>query len=83
MANLVKCTRKIDETPIYLNLDTVMWLRWNEDENFTIVSWAAHQENVVRVLERPEDILKGADSRLHGGSADASERRHSSRERTK
>jgi hypothetical protein len=58
MANWVKCTRKADEAPIYLNLDTVMFLKWNELDGFTLVLLPGGKQNTIRVLERPEDILK-------------------------
>lgn len=56
MANWVKCTRKIDEKPIYVNLDTPMTMRWNEDEEFSVVMWS--KDDLVRVLETPEEILE-------------------------
>jgi hypothetical protein len=58
MANWVTCTRKVDETPIYLNLETAMWLRWNEDEEVTIVMWSSKNGELVRVLEKPEEIFE-------------------------
>ena len=59
MAEWIRCTRKLDGTPVYINLDTVKWLRRNEEEDFTAISWATGDENIVRVLEHPEDILQG------------------------
>ena len=59
MAEWIRCTRKLDGTPVYINLDTVKWLRRNEEEDFTAISWATGDENIVRVLEYPEDILQG------------------------
>jgi len=58
MIHWVKCTRKIDQQPIYINVGTATALRWNEQESFTVVSWASDKEATVRVLERPEDIIK-------------------------
>ncbi len=51
MAEWIKCTRKFDGTPVYINLDTVKWLRRNEEADFTAISWATGDENIVRVLE--------------------------------
>ncbi len=64
MAEWIKCTRKFDGTPVYINLDTVKWLRRNEEEDFTAISWATGDENIVRVLEYPDEILRGLPS--HG-----------------
>jgi hypothetical protein len=57
MAEWVRCTRKFDGMAVYINLDTVKWLRRNDEEDFTAISWATGDENIVRVLEYPEDIL--------------------------
>jgi hypothetical protein len=38
MANWVKCTRRADSAPIYLNFETVLTLRWNDAEAFTVVA---------------------------------------------
>ena len=64
MSNWVKCTRRSDEGAMYLNLDTVERMRWNDAESCTIVVWPGGKDKFVRVLESPEDIL-GAE---HGGS---------------
>lgn len=56
VANWVKCTRRVDEKPIYVNLDTAMTVRWNEDEKFTVVMWS--KDDLVRVLETLEEILE-------------------------
>jgi hypothetical protein len=61
VANWVKCTRKTDGTPIYINLDTVTWLRRNEAEDFTAIAWATGEQGLVRVWEYPEKILKACD----------------------
>jgi hypothetical protein len=58
MAKWMRCTRKSDSTPIYIHLDMVRWLRWNDEENFTVISWANGEENIVRVLEHPEEIFE-------------------------
>jgi hypothetical protein len=58
MANWIKCTRKIDNALIYLNLDTAVSVRWNDLEGFTAVSFVGDKENAVRVLEHPDDIFK-------------------------
>ena len=39
-----------------MNLDTAMTVRWNEDEKFTVVMWS--KDDLVRVLETPEEILE-------------------------
>jgi hypothetical protein len=62
MAQWVKCTRKADDMPIYVNISIALWLRRNEEQNFTLVCWAGAKENIVRVLETPEEILKQIDS---------------------
>jgi hypothetical protein len=59
MANWVKCTRKADSAPIYLNLDTAMTLRWNDAEAFTVVGLPGGPEQHVRVLEHPDDLFIG------------------------
>jgi len=60
VANWVRCTHKVDNEPIYLNLDTMKWLKWNQIEKFTIVAWPGGEENIVRVLEHPDDIFTAA-----------------------
>jgi hypothetical protein len=62
MARWVKCTRRSDGTPIYINLDTANWLRWNDEEGFTAISWPSGEENIIRVWERPDEILEAAGS---------------------
>ncbi len=43
-------------------LDNAIWLRWNEEERFTAVSWInGLMETIVRVTETPEEIFKRAD----------------------
>ena len=62
MANWVECIRVADGSPIYLNLDNAIWLRWNDEEHFTAVSWVnGLTEAIVRVKETPEEIFKRAD----------------------
>jgi hypothetical protein len=61
MANWVICTRKVDQAPIYINLDAVMWLRWNEDEELTVLTWSSKNGEIVRVLEKPEEIFAKAE----------------------
>jgi hypothetical protein len=59
----IQCTRKTDGTLIYLNLDNAIWLRWNEEEGFTAVSWiSGRSEHIVRVVETPEKIFKKVES---------------------
>jgi hypothetical protein len=58
MANWVKCTRKLDGTPFYVNLDFARWLRWNQKEQVTIVTLSGRKGDLVRVLERPEQIFQ-------------------------
>jgi len=57
MATWVKCTRRVDSKPIYLNLDVATSLRWDDEQNFTVVSLAPGKENIVRVLEHPDEIF--------------------------
>ena len=57
MSRWIICTRKGDDTPIYIDLDSVRWMRWNENEDFTALYWAGGEENVVRVRETPEEIF--------------------------
>jgi hypothetical protein len=61
MANWVKCTRKADKTAIFVNVDIAMSIRWSESDHATIVAYAGGDIDLVKVLERPEDILKGRD----------------------
>jgi hypothetical protein len=57
MASWVKCTRKSDNAPIFLNLDAAMTLRWNDAEAFTVVALPGGNENNIRVLEHPDDLF--------------------------
>ena len=59
MAKWVKCTRKLDGQSLYMNLDFARLLRWNEDEQVTVVTLSERQGDVVRVLETPEQIFQG------------------------
>lgn len=61
MANWVKCTHRGDKSPVYVNIDTAMSIRWSENDKATIIAYAGGERDVVRVIERPEDILKGRD----------------------
>jgi hypothetical protein len=48
----------VDPKPIYLNLDDAIWLRWNDEDNFTAVSWInGLTETIVRVRETPDEIF--------------------------
>jgi hypothetical protein len=58
MANWVKCTRKLNGTPFYMNLDLARWLRWNQDEQVTFVTLSERKGDLVRVLETPEQIFE-------------------------
>jgi hypothetical protein len=58
MANCVKCTHKGDEKTIYVNVDSAMSMRWIESDNATIIAHPGGENDVVRVLECPENILK-------------------------
>jgi hypothetical protein len=58
MAIWVECTRNTDASLIYLNLDNAIWLRWNDEEHFTAVSWInGLTETMVRVRETPDEIF--------------------------
>ena len=57
MARWVKCTRKADGAPVYLNLDAAITLRWNDAEAFTVVALPGGKENNIRVLEHPDDLF--------------------------
>jgi hypothetical protein len=72
MASFIQCRRKSDNTPIHINLDTVTWLRWNDDENFTAISWGRGEENIVRVWERPNEILDAHQEAQEGSRASSS-----------
>ena len=61
MASWVACTRKSDKARIYLNLDMVERLRWNEAESCSVVLWPGGKDQFIRVLERPEEILTNED----------------------
>jgi len=56
----VKCTRKFDNQPIYLNFDTAVSIRWNDVEGFSTISLTGlgAKQGIVRVLEHPDDLLK-------------------------
>lgn len=57
MSKWVKCTRKADSAPIYLNLEAAMTLRWNDAEAFTVVALPGGAEHHVRVLEHPDYLF--------------------------
>ena len=57
MNRIVKCTRLADQAEMYLNLDTVMWLRWNDEKACTAITWPGAKEHLVRVTEHPDEIL--------------------------
>jgi hypothetical protein len=59
-ASWVECTRKADNTRIYLNMDAVRWLRWDEAGKFTIIAWSSGPKNAIRILESPSELLKSA-----------------------
>jgi hypothetical protein len=58
MANWVKCAHKGDANPVYVNIDIAMSMRWIESDKATIIAFPGGENDIVRVLERPEDILK-------------------------
>jgi hypothetical protein len=61
VAEWVKCTRLSDNAAIYVNLDAVNWLRRNEQDGFTVVSFGSHEkDNFIRVSEPPEEIFESA-----------------------
>jgi hypothetical protein len=57
MAKWVKCTRKADSAPIYVNLDAAVTLRWNDAEAFTVVALPGGVDHHIRVLEHPDDLF--------------------------
>ena len=57
MAKWVKCTRVSDNLPVYLNLDTVRWLRRNEQDKFSLISWGPGDKDLLRVVEQPQEIF--------------------------
>jgi hypothetical protein len=57
MAKWVKCTRASDNLPVYLNLDTVRWLRRNEQDKLSLISWGSGDKDHIRVVEQPEEIF--------------------------
>ena len=60
MAKWVKCTRISDDSPVYINLNAVSWLRRNEREQFTVISFDARvKDNLIRVSEEPVEIFAG------------------------
>ena len=65
MATWIKCTRKSDNLPIYLNLDSALYLRWNGDEGFTAVLLPpGGKESILRILEHPDDLVKAKTIRV-------------------
>jgi hypothetical protein len=58
MANWVKYTHKGDENPVYVDVDSGMSIRWIESDKATIITLPSGENDIVRVLERPEVILK-------------------------
>jgi hypothetical protein len=56
----VKCTRKIDNQTIYINLDTATSIRWNEADGFSVITVPGGKDAVIRVFERPEDLFTAA-----------------------
>jgi len=61
MSEWVKCTNKLGNA-IYLNLALAMNMHWSEDEGCTVIAFPGGDEDVWRVLERPEAILAEAQS---------------------
>ncbi|MGB7101931.1 MAG: hypothetical protein WBD95_24585 [Xanthobacteraceae bacterium] len=66
MASWVKCTRKVDNALLYVNLDLAVSVRWNDLEGFTAVSFGGGKENTVRILEHPDDLVKAEGSAGNG-----------------
>ena len=57
MTDWVKCTDTEDKT-IYLNLATARCVMWNDKVGLSLIAYSATNEDVLRVRERPEAILK-------------------------
>lgn len=57
MTDWVKCTDIEDQT-IYLNLATARCVKWNDKMNLSLIAYSATNDDVLRVRERPEAILK-------------------------
>ncbi len=57
MATWIKCTRKADIMPVYVNIDTAMSIRWSENDHATIIAHAGGDIDSIKVIETPEQIL--------------------------
>ena len=58
MAHWIKCTLRPDGGLISINLEAASSLHWNDDGKFTSISWINTKESIVRVAERPEELLE-------------------------
>lgn len=61
MTDWVKCTDTENKT-IYLNLANARCVMWNDKVSLSLIAYSATNEDVLRVRERPEAILKARDA---------------------
>ncbi len=60
MTDWVKCTDSEDRT-IFVNLAPARCVVWNDKVNLSLIAFSATNEDVLRVREKPEALLKFRD----------------------
>jgi hypothetical protein len=63
VSDWVRCTNSLTGGPVYLNLEAAMSVLWNESEGCTIIAFPGGEEDVFRVVEKPEAFMN---AREHG-----------------
>ena len=58
MSGWVKCTKN-DGTTIYANLDIAISVYRNEKDTSTTIAYPGDDDDIVMIVETPEDILLG------------------------
>jgi biopolymer transport protein ExbD len=56
--NWVKCT-DMRKQPIFVNIENATTIFWNEAEKVSIVAFASSGGDNVKVLEKPESVIRG------------------------
>jgi hypothetical protein len=56
--NWVKCT-DMRKQPIFVNIENATTIFWNEAEKVSIVAFASSGGDNIKVLEKPESVIRG------------------------
>jgi hypothetical protein len=56
--NWVKCT-DMRKQPIFVNIENATTILWNEVEKASIVAFASSGGDSIKVLEKPEAVIRG------------------------